>query len=33
MQLSRPLCPYPQFPRYKGNGDINKAESFRCSIE
>ena len=33
VQLSRPLCPYPQFPRYKGSGDTNIAENFRCSTE
>jgi feruloyl esterase len=29
--LSRPLCPYPQLPRYKGSGDTNDASSFVCS--
>ena len=28
--LSRPLCPYPQLPRYKG-GDPNDAASFECA--
>jgi len=29
---TRPLCPYPTFPRYKGNGlDVNLASSFVCS--
>jgi len=27
---TRPLCPYPQVARYEG-GDIDRAESFRCS--
>lgn len=27
---SRPLCPYPLQARYKGNGDIEEAENFRC---
>lgn len=27
---TRPLCPYPQVARYKGSGDIEKAESFVC---
>jgi feruloyl esterase len=27
---SRPLCPYPQRPRYVGAGDTNDAASFRC---
>lgn len=29
--LSRPLCPYPQLPRYKGEGDPSRASSFRCA--
>ena len=29
--LSRPLCPYPQLPRYDGSGDPNSAASFRCA--
>lgn len=28
--LSRPLCPYPQLPRYKGTGDSNDAANFTC---
>ncbi|MBB3120992.1 tannase/feruloyl esterase family alpha/beta hydrolase [Pseudoduganella violacea] len=28
---SRPLCPYPSWPKYKGSGDINAASSFTCS--
>jgi feruloyl esterase len=28
--LSRPLCPYPALPRYKGTGDPNDAASFDC---
>jgi feruloyl esterase len=31
VKLSRPLCPYPQFARYKGSGDINDAASFECA--
>lgn len=27
---TRPLCEYPQFPRYRGSGDSAKASSFRC---
>jgi len=27
---SRPLCDYPQWPRYAGTGDINDASSFKC---
>jgi tannase/feruloyl esterase len=28
--LTRPLCPYPAAARYKGQGDINNADSFEC---
>jgi feruloyl esterase len=28
---SRPLCEYPQWPRYRGTGDTNLAASFSCS--
>jgi feruloyl esterase len=27
---TRPLCAYPELPRYKGSGDIHLAESFEC---
>lgn len=27
---TRPLCEYPEWPRYKGSGDVNKAENFSC---
>ncbi len=30
-QLTRPLCVYPAYPRYKGRGDPNHASSFRCT--
>ena len=26
----RPVCPYPEVAIYKGSGDTNKAESFKC---
>jgi feruloyl esterase len=26
----RPLCVYPEWPRYKGSGDLNAASSFSC---
>ena len=29
--VSRPLCPYPQLPRYKGAGDTNNAASYVCA--
>jgi feruloyl esterase len=30
MSRSRPLCPYPQIARYKGEGSINNADNFDC---
>jgi Tannase and feruloyl esterase len=27
---TRPLCPYPQVARYRGQGDIEKAGNFQC---
>ena len=29
---TRPMCFYPNFPKYNGTGDINNASSFTCSI-
>ena len=29
--MSRPLCAYPTYPRYKGSGDVNQASSFVCT--
>jgi feruloyl esterase len=29
--LTRPLCPYPQVPRYSAGQDINAAASFTCA--
>ncbi len=29
---SRPLCPYPQQPRYTGQGSIESAENFECVL-
>ncbi len=31
MQAARPLCRYPQYPRYKGTGDPNDAASYACA--
>jgi feruloyl esterase len=31
VERTRPLCPYPQQARYKGKGDINRAENFECA--
>lgn len=28
---TRPLCPYPQFAKYKGTGSVEEASSFACS--
>jgi len=30
--LSRPLCPYPQYPQYNGAGAENDAASFTCTV-
>jgi feruloyl esterase len=30
VQMTRPLCPYPQKAKYKGSGDTNQSESFEC---
>lgn len=30
---TRPLCPYPTWPRYNGGGDINVAASFGCATQ
>jgi feruloyl esterase len=30
VEMTRPLCPYPQTVSYKGSGEKNLASSFRC---
>jgi feruloyl esterase len=30
---TRPLCPYPQVARYKGNGSIDEAANFACAAQ
>jgi feruloyl esterase len=30
VERTRPLCPYPKRARYRGQGDINRAENFDC---
>jgi feruloyl esterase len=30
---SRPLCPYPKYARYKGQGDPEDASNFECVVE
>jgi hypothetical protein len=32
VEMTRPLCPYPQAARYKGAGDPNQASSFVCEL-
>jgi feruloyl esterase len=29
--FTRPLCRYPDYPRYSGTGDVHNADSFECS--
>ena len=29
---TRPLCAYPKFPRYNGEGDVTQASSFTCAL-
>lgn len=31
VEMTRPLCPYPQVARYKGTGNLNEAASFVCT--
>ena len=31
--MTRPMCKFPAWPRYKGTGDVNAASSFDCSTE
>jgi len=28
--FTRPMCQYPNWPKYSGTGDVNQAESFTC---
>lgn len=30
IQMSRPICAWPKYPAYKGNGDTNDAANFSC---
>ena len=30
VQMTRPLCPYPEIAKYKGSGDSNDAANFAC---
>lgn len=31
VQMTRPLCPYPTYEKYKGQGDTNDAANFICA--
>jgi feruloyl esterase len=31
VDMTRPLCPYPQIAKWNGTGDTNDAKSFVCS--
>lgn len=31
VQITRPLCPYPQIAKYKGSGDTNDSANFSCA--
>jgi feruloyl esterase len=31
--MQRPLCPYPQFPRYTGRGDSTLPQNFKCTAD
>jgi feruloyl esterase len=32
IEMSRPLCPYPQVAKYKGTGSVNDAGSYACRV-
>jgi hypothetical protein len=32
IQMTRPLCSYPQIAKYQGSGNPNKAASFVCAL-
>jgi feruloyl esterase len=31
VKFQRPLCKYPEYPRYNGSGDVNAAASYTCT--
>ncbi|HEV2306088.1 MAG TPA: tannase/feruloyl esterase family alpha/beta hydrolase [Candidatus Acidoferrales bacterium] len=33
IEMTRPLCPYPEVAQYKGAGDIHDAANFVCELE
>jgi feruloyl esterase len=32
VDLTRPLCPYPQIAQYSGQGDVKDAANFSCRM-
>jgi feruloyl esterase len=32
IEMTRPLCPYPQQAQYNGSGDPTQASSFTCRV-
>jgi feruloyl esterase len=33
VEMTRPLCPYPEVATYKGSGDTNDHHNFTCTAE
>ena len=33
VKFTRPVCPYPAYPKYKGSGDPNDAANFSCAAD
>jgi feruloyl esterase len=33
VDMSRPLCPYPQVATYRGSGNTNDAANFACKTQ
>jgi len=33
VEMTRPLCRYPTWPKYRGTGDKNLAASFSCAYD
>src|SRR5262249_3418641 len=31
--LTRPLCPYPQYPEYNGTGDLKEGANWTCAAK
>ncbi|HEV2500923.1 MAG TPA: tannase/feruloyl esterase family alpha/beta hydrolase, partial [Terriglobia bacterium] len=32
IEMTRPLCPYPQIAKYNGSGNPNEAANFVCAL-